>query len=220
MRTYVTALIYSQQFRKIPHESDSRQNQHSSQYHCPQHGKPDLVSAEEPEAAFCVFLRADFQTLLTLEAIPADLPGAICWKTDLRRAGLRTCFTSFSAIFSRSVKGEKRQYRKQGKYCSHGAEEPAKESFLYTHASHQKEQDHKADPIASQTEVSCMDHGKYIPRTCSLRFIVYTAIAHKYDDCQNHIFQIYKSVCNPVRNLHRFLFHLFADASGSGIYGY
>ena len=57
-----------------------------------------------------------------------------------------------------------------------------------------------------------MYHGKYIPRTCSLRFIVYTAITHKYDDCQNHIFQIYKSVCNPVRNLHRFLFHLFADA--------
>ena len=122
-----------------------------------------------------VLLWTDIDTLLTLEAIPADLPGAICWKTDLRREGLRTCFTSFSAFFSRSVKGEKRQYRKQGKYCSHGAEEPAKESFLYTHASHQKEQDHKADPIASQTEVSCMDHGKYIPRAGSLCFSIYSS---------------------------------------------
>ena len=74
-----------------------------------------------------ISFRTGIDTLLTLEAIPADLPGAICWKTDLRRADLCTCFTSLSAVFSRPVKGEKRQHRKQRKYCSHRAEEPAKE---------------------------------------------------------------------------------------------
>ena len=99
---------------------------------------------------------------------------------------------SFSAVFSRSVKGEKRQYRKQGKYCSHGAEEPAKESFLYTHASHQKEQDHKTDPISSQTEVPCVDHGKYIPRAGSLCFSIYSRITQKDNQQQYQIFHIPK----------------------------
>ena len=137
-----------------------------------------------------VLLWTDIDTLLTLEAITADSPVTIRRKADLRRAGLRTCFTSFSAVFSRSVKGEKRQYRKQGKYCSHRAEEPAKESFLYTHASHQKNQDYKTDPIASQTEVSCMDHGKYIPRAGSLRFSIYSRITQKDNQLQYQIFHI------------------------------
>ena len=165
-------------------QADAKQDQ------CTQNRKPELISFEFSDSTVNVLLWTDVDTLLTLEAVTADRPGTIRRKSDLRRAGLRTCFTSFSTIFSRSVKGEKRQYRKQGKYCSHGAEEPAKESFLYTHASHQKEQDHKTDPISSQTEVPCVDHGKYIPRAGSLCFSIYSRITQKDNQQQYQIFHI------------------------------
>ena len=163
-------------------QADAKQDQ------CTQNRKPELISFEFSDSTVNVLLWTDVDTLLTLEAVTADRPGTIRRKSDLRRAGLRTCFTSFSAIFSRSVKGEKRQYRKQGKYCSHRAEEPAKKSFLYTHAHHQKKQDHKTDHIASQTEIACMDHGKYIPRTCPLCLGINSGIAHQHNHKQDQIF--------------------------------
>ena len=70
------------------------------------------------------------------------------------------------------------------------AEEPAKESFLYTHASHQKNQDYKTDPISSQTEIARMDHGKYIPRAGSLCFSIYSRITQKDNQQQYQIFHI------------------------------
>ena len=70
------------------------------------------------------------------------------------------------------------------------AEEPAKESFLYTHASYQKNQDYKTDPISSQTEIARMDHGKYIPRAGSLCFSIYSRITQKNNQQQYQIFHI------------------------------
>ena len=69
------------------------------------------------------------------------------------------------------------------------AEISAEKSFLQTHSDNQKYQNDQPYEISIQFKISCMYHGKYIPGTCSLCFTVYTAIAHKYDDCQDHVFR-------------------------------
>ena len=150
-----------------------------------------------------ISFRAGINTFLTLETVSFYLRRSIFRKSDVRRTFLCTCLASFDAVFPVSVKCEKRKHRKQGKHSSHRAEISAEKSFLQTHSDNQKYQNDQPYEISIQFKISCMYHGKYIPRTCSLCFTVYTAIAHKYDDYQDHIFQIYKSVCNPVRNLHR-----------------
>ena len=45
-------------------------------------------------------------------------------------------------------------------------------------------------PISSQTEVPCVDHGKYIPRAGSLCFSIYSRITQKDNQQQYQIFHI------------------------------
>lgn len=96
-----------------------------------------------------ISFRAGINTFLTLETVTFYPRRSIFRKSDVRRTFLRTCLTSFDAVFPISVKSEKRQDRKQRKNCSHRTKISAEKTFFKAHSC--KDQNQKLITLKKQT---------------------------------------------------------------------
>ena len=62
--------------------------------------------------------------------------------------------------------------------------EKNEEAFYECHSNHKKNQHRNSDFISRKPEVSCMNHGKYIPWTCSSCISIDAKEARKHNPCQ------------------------------------
>ncbi len=87
-----------------------------------------------------------------------------------------------------------RNNRHHCKYCSHGAEKLAEKAFLCTHSHHDQNQQNCSHKISSFRQLSCSNHGKYIPGAHSLKAGIKTGHTGKKQKCQDQVFYLLKSV--------------------------
>ena len=127
-----------------------------------------------------ISFRTGINTFLTLETVTFYPRRSIFRKSDVRRTFLRTCLTSFDAVFPISVKSEKRQDRKQRKNCSHRTKISAEETFLKAHSCKNQNQKDKSHQISVKLKVAGMEHGKYIPWLVPFA-LLYTPAKHKIE---------------------------------------
>ena len=112
---------------------------------------------------------------------------------QMGRASLLTESTFRRAFRSVSFKKCSRKDRHDCKDRSHRAEKLTEKSLLCTHSDQDQHQQDNSNLIRSIWKFSCCQHGKYIPRTHSLKGCIPSGQNGKQKKCQKHIFHLLKN---------------------------
>ena len=90
-------------------------------------------------------------------------------------------FIQLSLFLSREKNGK---IGSKEKIAPIGQKETTEEAFYECHSNHKKNQYRNSDFISRKPEVSCMNHGKYIPWTCSSCISIDAKEARKHNPCK------------------------------------